>query len=270
MAMRIVDCHVHSRGPVDAAATVKAMDANGVDRLLVLSANERTSLAKTRQNLQATAALCRASGGRIDGLAWITPTIEGSVGLAEVALTEMGFVGIKIIPDHFFVYEERLAPFWKRLDELSASVLFHSGILYGFEDGSRFCKPMYLETMMHYPKIRFAMAHISWPWCEECLAVMGHMRHVHKSQPGHPYQSYIDTTPGTPRHIRKQALANAIDFCGVERMLFGTDDSLPSDLSFQKRILEMDLGLYAELGLSPSQQQQILAGTADELFPPRS
>jgi len=266
--MRIVDCHVHSRGPADAAETVKHMDANGVDRMLVLSQCERTSLELTREKLLQTKKLFDAAPDRISGLAWLTPTIDGINDLAAEALGEMGYVGIKIIPDHFFVYEERLEPFWAKLDELRAAVLFHSGILYGHEDGSRFCRPVYLEKMYHYPNIRFAMAHISWPWCEECLAVMGRMRSAHRSNPDHPYQSYIDITPGTPRHIRKQALSNAIDFCGPERIMFGSDAGVPSDLSFQREILTNDLALFDELGLDEAARQRILAGTAEEVFPP--
>lgn len=266
--MRIVDCHVHTKGPAIAAEIVKHMDANGVDRMLVISQCERVSLAKTRENLLATKKLFDEAPDRISGLAWVTPTIDGIIDLAAEAMGEMGFVGIKIIPDHFFVYEERLEPFWAKLDELRAAILFHTGILYGHEDGSRFCKPLYLEKMFHYPNIRFAMAHISWPWCEESLAVMGRMRSAHRSDPDHPYQSYIDITPGTPPHIRKQALANAIDFCGPERIMFGSDDCVPSDLSYQREVLEGDLKLFDEIGLDERGQARILAGTADEVFPP--
>ncbi len=36
--MRIVDCHIHMTGDVrDAAGILKAMDRNGVERMLVMS-----------------------------------------------------------------------------------------------------------------------------------------------------------------------------------------------------------------------------------------
>jgi predicted TIM-barrel fold metal-dependent hydrolase len=83
------------------------------------------------------------------------------------------------------------------------------------------------------------------------------------------WQSYVDLTPGTPKHIRKQAIANAVSFCGVERILYGTDDHLPGELSYQKQILDGDLAIFNELGLTPAQKERILSGTADELFPAR-
>ena len=217
----------------------------------------------TRQNLQHAKDLCDQARDRLTPFAWLEPTINGMGDLARAALGDMGFVGIKIIPDHWFVHEERLEPWWELMNELSASILFHSGILYAHEDGSRFCRPIYLEKLLHYPRIRFAMAHISWPWCEECLAVMGRMRAARNPQ----WQSYIDITPGTPRHIRKEALANAIDFCGPDRLMFGTDSMIPGDLSHQKQCIDTDLGILDELGVNATQKERIFSGTADELFP---
>jgi predicted TIM-barrel fold metal-dependent hydrolase len=262
--MRIVDGHVHLEGDVPEAATIlEAMDRNGVARLLVMSKNERRSLAVTRQNLQQARKLCAAAPDRLTGIAWLEPTISGMADLAREALGDMGFAGIKIIPDHWFIYEERFEAWWALMNELQAAILFHTGILYAHEDGSRFCRPVYLEKLIHYPKIRFAMAHISWPWCEECLAVMGRMR-----ASGNPvWQSYIDITPGTPPHIRKQALSNAIDFCGADRLMFGTDSTIPGDFKGQKACMESDAAVFGELGLTAAQQERIFSGTADELFP---
>ncbi len=267
--MRVVDCHVHmKRGVDDPTALLASMDRNGVERMLVISIPERRSLQQTRENLLIAKRLFDVAPDRLSGLAWLEPTIPGMIALAREALEDMGFVGIKIIPDHWYAYEERLEPWWEAMDALEAHILFHTGILYGFEDGSRFNRPVYLEKLIYYPRIRFAMAHISWPWCDECLAVMGRMRAA-RNYNLDEWQSYIDLTPGTPEYIRKQAIANAIDMYGVDRLLFGSDDVIPGDLSGQARVLERDLRIFADLGLDEAQQERILSGTADELFPPR-
>lgn len=266
--MRIVDCHVHLNGEAVAADVVKALDANGVARMIVISQVERVSLRQTRNNILSAKKLIDAAPDRLSGLAWISPQLPGAAELAAEAIESLGFAGIKIIPDHWYAYEERLEPFWERMNSLHASILFHTGILYGNDDGSRFCQPVYLEKLLHYPHIRFAMAHISWPWCEECLAVMGRMRAAANYE-AKGWQSYVDLTPGTPHHIRKQAVSNAIAFCGVDRIMFGTDSTLPGDLKYQKQILESDLHLLDSLKLTAAQKERILSGTAEELFPPR-
>jgi predicted TIM-barrel fold metal-dependent hydrolase len=267
--MRIVDCHVHVRKLDDAAGLLRQMDGNGVKRMLLLSECERVSAAKTAENIEALHRFAQADRARLSCLAWINPTIPGAAGLAERALTDLGYSGIKIIPDHWYAYEPRLEPFWEKMDSLRASILFHTGTLWGFEDGSRFCHPEYLEKLIGYPSIRFAMAHISWPWCEECLAVMGRMKAARNySKEG--WQSYIDLTPGTPRHIRKQAIANAISFCGdADHIMWGSDSTTGDNLNYQKQIIDGDLAIFRELGISAAQQERIFAGTADEVFPAR-
>ena len=264
--MRIVDCHVHMRAEADPADVLRQMDANGVDRILACSPHERRSLEGTRECLLAAKKLFDAAPDRISGLAFVNPTLDGMADLATEALNDLGFVGIKIIPDHYFLHDERLAPFWERMNDLGASILFHTGILYGFEDGSRFCRPLYLEALYHHPRIRFAMAHVSWPWCEECLAVMGRMRAATRDD-GRAWQSYIDLTRGTPPHIRAHAVANAVAFCGPDRLLFGTDCSIPGSLDRQKDHIARDLAIFGGLGLDAAQQERILSGTADDLFP---
>ena len=152
------------------------------------------------------------------------------------------------------------------MNGLGLPILFHTGILYANDDGSRFCKPLWLEKLLHYPRIKFAMAHISWPWCEEHLAVMGRMRHAAETG-GWDWQSYTDITPGTPPHIHKQALAKAIAFSGVDRIMWGSDAFLPGDLTDQAFRVKTDMAILDELGLSDEQKQRIMSGTAEELFP---
>jgi hypothetical protein len=83
------------------------------------------------------------------------------------------------------------------------------------------------------------------------------------------WQSYIDTTRGTPPHIREQALANAIAFCGPDHILFGTDATLPGDMAKQVEHIRIDREIFDRLGLDAVEQERIFSGTADELFPPR-
>jgi len=267
--MRIVDGHIHMRADADPAAALKLMDERGIDRMIVISPNERTSLEKTRENLLIAQRFCATAPDRLTGLAWVEPTIPGIADLAKEALADWEFVGIKIIPDHWYAYEERIEPFWEAMNELEARILFHTGILYGYEDGSRFNRPVYLEKLVNYPKIRFAMAHISWPWCEECLAVMGRFKAANDYKT-EGWQSYIDITPGSQGRLAKRAIADAVEMHGVERMMFGTDNSIPGDMPWQKQSLDRFLEIFAEMGLDEAQQQRILAGTADELFPART
>lgn len=265
--MKITDCHVHMTGPVDVDQLLRSMDANMVEKVILLSEYERESLVKTRQNISGCVAAVSAAPDRLIGLARLNPAIPGIIELTTEALTEMPFSGLKIIPDHWYVCDEMLEPFWEKMNELKARILFHTGILYAFEDGSKYNKPLYLEKLLHYPNIKFAMAHISWPWCDECLAVMGRMLDA-AGWDRSKWQSYIDITPGPPPYIRKQAVKNAIEFCGVNRLMFGSDSFVPRDMTLkpQKEYINDYIRIFDELDVSKEDQQRIFAGTAEELF----
>ena len=75
--MRIVDCHVHIRAEVDSAAIVEQMDTSGVDRCLLLSAPERTSLERTRANVLCARDVCAAAPDRLSALARFWAALAG-------------------------------------------------------------------------------------------------------------------------------------------------------------------------------------------------
>ena len=117
--------------------------------------------------------------------------------------------------------------------------LFHSGILFGNMDSSRFCRPAFYEVMLRFPKVKFALAHIGWPWTDECIAVGGRMRAaVHYD--GSKSQMYVDITRGTPGSYRVDALSKALEYLGPERLIYGSDDTAPGDLSYSRRSIDTD------------------------------
>ena len=81
------------------------------------------------------------------------------------------------------------------------------------------------------------------------------------------WQSYVDLTRGTPPHIREQALANAVSFCGPDRLMFGTDSRVPGGLAKQTEHIEIDLAIFEKLGVDEAATERIMSGTADEVFP---
>ena len=110
------------------------------------------------------------------------------------------------------------------------------------------------------------MAHISWPWCEECNAVMGRM-YAAVGYERQRWQSYVDVTPGPPAYILKQVVGNAISLCGHDRLMFGTDNRVKENLGGIKDRINQFMRLFGELGLDEKKIERIMSGTADELFP---
>jgi predicted TIM-barrel fold metal-dependent hydrolase len=138
-------------------------------------------------------------------------------------------------------------------------MLFHTGILWGISDTSQHCRPAFFEIMLHYPKIRFAMAHMSWPWTDECFAVCGKFRAARRREEGRTWSSFVDITSGAPRIWKVDALQKALAYLGDEQLVYGSDCFRPEDGDDLKRHLDEDISILKDAGASPEAMERILS-----------
>jgi len=273
----LIDCHVHSRGHETVDDVIKAMDQAGIDKAIIFAPYPAESLGKRRVNLEPTklgefsyqgvneeaqrkstmfiSNLQAEAPDRIIAFAWIEPRLKNAVQNLEEAVTKYECKGIKMMPDHWYPWEPRFFELYEKIQELRVPVIFHSGILYGFKDSSRFCRPCNYEVLINFPELKFALAHISWPWTDECIALFGRFRANLRRASSlgderiKEMQMYIDITPGTPHFYRREALRRALAFGCEDYMIFGSD-SVASNFENAKHISEMDRGILKELGYS--------------------
>lgn len=217
---------------------------------------------------------------RLIGFAWIDPLLPNAKNEVERVIVDYRLQGIKMIPNHLYPYEERIFPVYERIEELKVPIIFHSGILHTFSDSSRFCRPTFHEALLHFPGIKFALAHISWPWTDECIVIAGRFRAA--IEDAHFYrtaleeeqdeqdtsigecQIFIDITPGTPRIYRMQALHKALVCLGEDRLMYGSDAATtPGGMRVFKQFLERDKRIFCEeLGLPSEAQEKIMGRNA--------
>jgi uncharacterized protein len=268
--MDFADLHIHTRAGarVKGRDVLKSMDAVGMTKAVLISAQQNDSDATERAAIDQIAGVVKTDRKRLVGFAWIEPTVPGAVERVTYAIEKQKLRGIKMIPNHWYPYEERLFPVYKRIEELRVPLLFHSGILYGNGDSSRFCRPCYFEVMLHFPKVKFALAHIGWPWTDECIATFGRMRAA-VGYKNDDCQMYIDTTRGTPRYYRTDALRKALLFAGPDRIIYGSDDSIPSPFTYAQEgaLVDRDI-ITGELGFPEEACQKILRDNLDDFLKP--
>ncbi|MGQ9732871.1 MAG: amidohydrolase family protein [Candidatus Zipacnadales bacterium] len=272
--MRIWDCHCHLRGDETGAYVLQQMDAAGLERVNLFSRypgrgmpyEETVPRQVVREVIEQVAAIQAADPGRIFGLIFANPRAEAMVEEIERGLVEHGLRGVKMIPDHWSPTDDLVAPIYKKLRELGKPIQFHSGILYGFGDSSRFCRPVLYEALLNFPGVRFSLAHIGWPWVDECIAVFGRFRAAagHRTENS---QMWIDTCRGTPDAWREEALRKAVPFCGIERLMFGIDGS-PSILAQTAPVhVGKDLAILRHImGLSEEQIETFFWGACQSFF----
>lgn len=254
-----MDCHVHARGGEKADEIVREMDRHGIDAIVLFSPYPGEledayrgafsySSRKQREAAEHAARLQREYPDRIIGFLWLEPRLSDAVEILEWALCNLELRGVKMIPYRWYPYEDRLLRVYEKIEDLGAPVIFHSGILFGFEDSSRYCRPVNYEVLINFPKLKFALAHVSWPWVDECIALWGRFRHA-AQRAGREVQMFIDATPGTPPAYRRETFAKLMAYGAHDYVMFGSD-STPQNLAYSASVREMDVKtLREELGM---------------------
>jgi hypothetical protein len=263
------DCHIHWRDDANGRDILKAMDQQEMEKAVLIGPHRTETNEQALESIGVIADICSEDPARLLGFAWIEPTLSGAVEHVEAAINDHGLAGIKMIPDHWYPYEERFFPVYEKIEELRVPLLFHSGILHSNMDSSRFCRPAFYEVMLHFPKLKFALAHISWPWTDECIAVAGKMRAAARRGYVPEMQMYVDITRGTPAFYRRDALDKALKYLGPERLIYGSDDRIPGDFSWSRQGVDTDRRIVCgELGWSEADFGKIARGNLEDFLTP--
>lgn len=271
--MRIWDCHCHLKGDETPDQVLRAMDQAGVQRINLFSrypgqmeGPRNYSRKLVRESIDHVAGLQAANPDRIFGLIWAEPRCEGMLEELDRGIGEKRLRGVKMIPDHWEPCDPMLFPLYAKMEELDRPIMFHSGILHGFGDSSRFCRPVLYEALINFPKLRFSLAHISWPWIDECIAVFGRFR-AKTNWKLDNCQMWIDTCRGTPDLWRQEALAKAVPHCTVDRLMFGVDTTPAVLAEYAPVHIRKDTDILKNImGLSQAQIEMFFWGSCEAFF----
>ncbi|KXA90748.1 hypothetical protein AKJ57_03870 [candidate division MSBL1 archaeon SCGC-AAA259A05] len=269
--MTVADCHVHLHETDDPGKTserlLEAMDSNNVSKVCLFAPppypDDELSLQDSQPNPEAqrestdlVAEVASADPDRIVPFAWISPLLDESIGEVERGVREHGIEGVKMDPNHWYPYDEEIFPLYEKVEELRLPIIFHSGINFAFVDASRFSRPAYFEPLIRFPDLKFALAHVSWPWVVECLATAGHFKFAEEECGREKMQMYVDITPGTPPSYRAEALDKAVKYLGDNFLLFGSDAST-ENLEHMRRVIRRDKIVYEQLGWSRERKNKV-------------
>ena len=294
------DCHIHVRGDERPAKVLRAMDAARLDVIGAISLPPesfveqfagQTGHASDRERMEGAARLIAGNPERIRAFYWLDPTAPDAIVQVERAVADFAFSGVKLIPNHWHPFEERFLPVYEKIQSLGVPILFHTGILWGNADSSRFCMPAALEVLQNFPRLRWLMAHVAWPWTDECIAVADRFKTMARLADGRDPElrrdyaarnvnlhdrrfevdvaCKVDLTPGTPPVYRAEVLTACYEALGSDMLVFGTDASGADDLSSVRSHQERDERIFLdELGLAESDIERILGTNFLRMFEP--
>lgn len=148
---------------------------------------------------------------------------KGKAALLEAdRVADMGLKGLKFHPStqEFFPNDQRFYPLWDKAQELGLILLFHSGTTAvgagqpgggGVKLGYARPVPYIDDIAADFPEVRIIMAHPSWPWQEEQLAILVHKPNV-----------YMDLSGWSPKYFSPSLITYANHMIS-DKVMFGSD-----------------------------------------------
>ena len=160
--------------------------------------------------------------GTFAGFGTVDPW-KGKISVNEAArVKDLGLKGLKFHPStqQFYPNDPRFYPLWEKAQELGLIVLFHSGttgVGAGRPGGGGvklgYARPIpYMDDVAaDFPELTIVMAHPSWPWQEEQLAMLVHKPNV-----------YMDLSGWSPKYFSPSLITYANNVIS-DKVLFGSD-----------------------------------------------
>lgn len=111
----------------------------------------------------------------LDSTCFDEDDIDHQAALVEQNLQRKECVGLKLYPgyNHFYVYDDRVAPFYELALRYHKPVAIHTGLTATSEALLKYSHPLTLdEAAVKYPDVQFIMCHLGNPFLQDAIAVM--------------------------------------------------------------------------------------------------
>ncbi|MFA6713745.1 MAG: amidohydrolase family protein [Victivallaceae bacterium] len=193
---------------------------------------------------------------------WLDPLADDALEQIELCCKKE-IAGFKIICDRFFPSEEKAMRVFRQIAEKNKPILFHSGILWDGKVSSKYNRSLEFECLLEIPRLKFALAHVSWPWCDELIALYGKFLNAMALNPETSTEMFIDTTPGTPVIYREDVLKKlyTVGYDIENNLLFGLDSYADEyNLSWNRDWIARDKKILQGLALNDKQIEKYFSG----------
>ena len=263
-----VDTHVHTKGGEDGNKILKAMDQLGLEHIVLMSRPPSWSLVTGRDEevghrtvIDDIARIVAPDPQRLIGFAWIEPTLSDAVEAVDYALGEKGLRGVKMLPNHWYPDDPRAQACYAKINAYGRPMLFHTGGLWKWGNTSKYCRPAEFEIMMEYPHIKFTMAHMSYPWTEECIFVANKLKFLQPER-GDAWTCYIDISVESFGELGDAALRRAFLFLGDTHLMACSDCEDPENAKAYHRDAVRYADILRNAGASDGGIRRILGDNA--------
>ncbi len=250
----ILDGHIHMNSDEKIYKNLKSkFNEAGIDGGVILSRNP-SSFSETPDNsvsrISSVINLCKQDKNMFP-FYWIDPMEKDAFKQIDIAV-DMGISGFKVICNSFYPGDSKAMEIFTAIAEKNKPIIFHSGILWDGKVSSRYNKPSEFEVLLTIQNLKFTLAHVSWPWYDECIAVYGKFLNAYSEREDLSVEMFIDLTPGTPEIYREEVLTKLfkIGYDIENNIIFGTDCHTDTyNIKWTKEWIERDNRIYSKINL---------------------
>jgi len=214
----------HHRGPAalsppddvpDASVETHLAASEPVDRAFVFGFRSRYLEADIPNRFVAD--YVRQHPTKLIGVAGIDPTnLTEATEALTAAHEQFGMKGITVSPaaQDFHPADSRAMQVYAEAAKLRMPVFVHQGIHFSVASKMEFARPVMLdEVARDLPNLKLVVAHLGYPWVEECIVLLGKHPNVYADISAlmhRPWQAY-------------NALLSAYQYGVMDKLLFGSD-----------------------------------------------
>lgn len=256
--MKIYDMHIHANGgSPNPSKLIENMEEAGVYGGAIFSVRPTEAYGPCKmdyeERLENLLGWTKGYEGRLFPVLWIHPR-EKNLDEKIRDAASRGIVAFKMICDDYNVYDDISMKAIESIEKTGKPVFFHSGILWsGKAVAANHNRPANWEILLNVPNFRFSMAHCSWPWYDECIALYGRLMAAYRIYPKDAPEMFFDLTPGTPEVYREDLMTKLFNsnYDVPHNIMFGTD-MLADDYDAQgaKHWIDIDNKIYDKLGVT--------------------
>jgi predicted TIM-barrel fold metal-dependent hydrolase len=157
---------------------------------------------------------------------------------------ELGLRGVgEVVPAHWYANDPQVIRLWEALAELRMYVAFHCGIFFDGRESS-YCRPTFYEAVHQAPNFKGHLAHVGWPWVDECIAVLKIGARFLRIDPA-DWGLKVDLSFGPPGDWQLETWQRVLNNLPREMPCYASDVFWPCEAKeYREKYLQPQLGLF--------------------------
>jgi predicted TIM-barrel fold metal-dependent hydrolase len=157
---------------------------------------------------------------------------------------ELGLRGVgEVVPAHWYANDPQVLRLWEALAELGMYVAFHCGIFFDGRESS-YCRPTFFEAVHQAPNFKGHLAHVGWPWVDECIAVLKIGARFLRIDPAE-WGLKVDLSFGPPGDWQLETWQRVLNNLPLDMPCYASDVFWPCEPEeYREKYLQPQLGLF--------------------------